>query len=58
MTNNEQITELLNDLVKINNDRIEGYEKAADQTKASDIDLQAIFCREIQLFFCSIQIKE
>ena len=45
MTNNEQITELLNDLVKINNDRIEGYEKAADQTKASDIDLQAIFLK-------------
>ena len=45
MTNNEQLTELLNDLVKINNDRIEGYEKAADQTKASDIDLQAIFLK-------------
>jgi uncharacterized protein (TIGR02284 family) len=43
MINNEQLTETLNDLVKINNDRIVGYEKAAEQTKTSDVDLTAIF---------------
>jgi uncharacterized protein (TIGR02284 family) len=43
MTNNKQLTETLNDLVKINNDRIVGYEKAADQTKTSDVDLAMIF---------------
>ena len=43
MTNTEELTETLNDLVKINNDRIEGYERAADQSKTLDIDLQAIF---------------
>lgn len=43
MTNNEQLIETLNDLVMINNDRITGYEKAADQTKDIDVDLQAIF---------------
>ena len=45
MTNNEQLTETLNDLVKINMDRIEGYEKAAEQTKKYDADLQAIFSK-------------
>lgn len=45
MKNNEQLTETLNDLIKINNDRIVGYEKAADQTKTSDMDLQAIFLK-------------
>ena len=45
MTNTEQLTELLNDLVKINDERIKGYEKAADQTKAPDVDLQAVFLR-------------
>lgn len=45
MTNNEQLAETLNDLVRINNDRIEGYEKAADQTKNSDADLNAIFAK-------------
>jgi len=45
MTNNELLTETLNDLVRINNDRIEGYEKAARQTKESDVDLHAIFLK-------------
>lgn len=43
--NNEQLSETLNDLVRINNDRVVGYEKAADQTKADDTDLQAIFLK-------------
>lgn len=33
--------EALNDLIEINNDRVEGYEKAAAQAK--DTDLKAIF---------------
>ena len=37
------MTEVLNDLIKINNDRIEGYQKAAAESKEVDIDLHAIF---------------
>jgi uncharacterized protein (TIGR02284 family) len=40
---NEKLTEVLNDLIQINNDRVTGYEKAADETKKLDVDLQAIF---------------
>ncbi len=43
MNNNEILGETLNDLVKINNDRTAGYEKAAAQTDYVDLDLQAIF---------------
>ena len=35
--------ETLNDLIQINNDRIEGYEKALKETKAEDADLKALF---------------
>lgn len=40
---NEKTVEVLNDLIRINNDRIEGYEKAADKTEPKDVDLQVIF---------------
>lgn len=43
MTTNEKLVEELNDLIEINNDRINGYEKAADESKDRDVDLQAIF---------------
>ncbi|MBC7888683.1 MAG: PA2169 family four-helix-bundle protein [Ferruginibacter sp.] len=43
MTTNENLIEVLNDLIEINNDRVTGYEKAADDTKDLDVDLQAIF---------------
>ena len=43
ITTNEKLVEVLNDLIEINNDRVVGYEKAADETKAVNIDLQAIF---------------
>jgi uncharacterized protein (TIGR02284 family) len=43
MYTNEKTAEVLNDLVRINNDRIAGYDKAAKETDANDIDLQAIF---------------
>lgn len=42
-TTNDKLVEVLNDLVEINNDRVVGYEKAADETKSVDVDLQAIF---------------
>jgi len=35
--------EVLNDLISINNDRIEGYEKALKETTAGDADLKALF---------------
>ena len=43
METNESTNEILNDLVKINNDRIAGYEKAISESKDLDIDLKAIF---------------
>ncbi|MEO5892922.1 MAG: PA2169 family four-helix-bundle protein [Ferruginibacter sp.] len=43
MATNEKLIEVLNDLIEINNDRVNGYEKAADETKDIDVDLQAIF---------------
>lgn len=43
MATNEKLTEVLNDLIEINNDRITGYEKAVEETKDIDVDLQAIF---------------
>ena len=43
METNENLVEVLNDLVKINNDRIEGYERAISETEGIDIDLKGIF---------------
>lgn len=40
--NTTDLTILLNDLVKINNDRVEGYRKAEQQAKGNT-DLQSIF---------------
>ena len=37
MENNEKRNDVLNGLVEINNDRIEGYQKAAQETDASDL---------------------
>ena len=36
-------TEVLSDLVQINNDRIAGYEKARTELKEEDADLKALF---------------
>ena len=41
-------TEVLNDLVQINNDRIEGYEKARKELKDEDADLKALFLSMIE----------
>lgn len=35
--------EVLNDLIKINNDRIAGYEKAIAELSVADVDLKALF---------------
>ena len=43
MATNEKLISVLNNLVEINNDRISGYEKAEEETKAHDSDLQGIF---------------
>ncbi|MEO6330804.1 MAG: PA2169 family four-helix-bundle protein [Ginsengibacter sp.] len=44
-TTNDKLVEVLNDLIQINNDRVNGYEKAAEETKDKDVDLQAIFTK-------------
>jgi uncharacterized protein (TIGR02284 family) len=41
----EKITSILNDLIRINNDRVIGYEKALDELKAGDADLKVLFQR-------------
>lgn len=43
MNTNESLTGVLNDLVRINNDRIAGYEKAIGECKDDDIDLRGLF---------------
>ena len=45
MQNNEELIEVLNDLIRINNDRIEGYERAIEETKDIDVDLKTAFRR-------------
>ena len=42
MEKNEKTAGLLNDLVRINNDRIVGYQKAIDELKPEDADLKAL----------------
>jgi len=42
---NEKLVETLNDLIRINNDRIAGYEKAAQDARDIDVDLRAVFTR-------------
>jgi hypothetical protein len=37
MEQNEAINDIMNDLLKINNDRIAGYEKAINESKDLDI---------------------
>jgi uncharacterized protein (TIGR02284 family) len=44
---NKETASLLEDLIKINNDRIEGYEKALKDLKPEDSDLRMIFLRAI-----------
>jgi uncharacterized protein (TIGR02284 family) len=39
----EKAAEIVNDLVKINNDRIEGYDRAIQEAKTEDSDLKSTF---------------
>ena len=43
MENQDELVSVLNDLIRINNDRIVGYERAAKESKNVDIDLIATF---------------
>ncbi|MEB2787230.1 ferritin-like domain-containing protein [Algoriphagus persicinus] len=43
MKTTNEAAEILNDLVQINNDRIEGYENAIENLKAEDQDLKPLF---------------
>jgi len=45
MESNKKIAEVLNDLIRINNDRVAGYQKAAEDAREVDMDLLAIFHR-------------
>lgn len=45
--NNPEIVEVLNDLIRINNDRIEGYKRAIGEVKDIDVDLKDLFSRFI-----------
>lgn len=44
----KKTAEVLNDLIKINNDRIAGYEKAIAELPAADVDLKALFSSLIE----------
>lgn len=43
METREKIAEILNDLIEINNDRVEGYERAGKETASEDADLRNLF---------------
>jgi len=45
MTQNKEVIEVLNDLIRINNDRTAGYTRASEDTKNVDVDLRTIFER-------------
>jgi|SRR5690606_8761928 len=44
----KKTAEVLNDLIKINNDRIAGYEKAISELPVADVDLKALFSSLIE----------
>ncbi len=48
MDNNQINNEVLNDLIQINNDRIEGYKRAMDELSLKDEDLKKIFSEMIR----------
>ncbi len=47
MQNSKETVEVLNDLVRINNDRITGYERAIRETKPEDDDLKIFYATMI-----------
>ena len=44
---NEKVIGVLNDLIRINHDRVVGYEKGIDELKPEDSDLRSLFQRYI-----------
>src|SRR5215211_7077028 len=44
---NEKVIGILNDLIRINHDRVVGYEKGIDELKDGDADLRTLFQRYI-----------
>lgn len=44
---NDNVIGILNDLVRINHDRVVGYEKAIDELKEEDADLRTLFQRYV-----------
>jgi len=42
---NDKIITVLDDLLQINHDRVEGYQKAIDELKPEDADLRTLFTR-------------
>lgn len=43
----EKVIDILNDLIRINQDRVVGYEKAREELKGEDADLGSLFQRYI-----------
>ena len=43
MASNSEVVDILNDLILINNDRIEGYKKSTEETDSSDTDLRSLY---------------
>lgn len=43
MENSEKVVEVLNDLIQINNDRADGFDKAGKDLEDANIDLKSIF---------------
>lgn len=43
MSINNDLTEVLNDLIQINNDRVVGYRKAVNEVEDADVDLKTLF---------------
>lgn len=47
MESKEKVTGIINDLIRINHDRVVGYEKAIEELKEGDADLKTLFSRYI-----------
>ena len=47
MESKEKVTGIINDLIRINHDRVVGYEKAIEELKEGDSDLKTLFSRYI-----------
>ncbi|WP_114938298.1 PA2169 family four-helix-bundle protein [Mucilaginibacter endophyticus] len=47
MENTQATVQILNDLIQINNDRIEGYQRASKDLKDGDTELKSLFTRLI-----------